>query len=172
MSVSAVLEHISNSIDHVSRWFLAILMAVMVIDVLLGVFNRFFFKLSISWTEELARFLMIWISMIGTSIALKKGSHVSITSLINRFGKLRIPILSFNFILLGSFLALVCFFGLKLCFSQAGQLSPALRLSMLWPLLAIPSGSLIMLFHVFAAMTSQSQLLKMNGCESFQKNTE
>lgn len=163
MSISTISENVSSSADRVSRWVLAVLMAVMVLDVLLGVFNRFLLKLSVSWTEELARFLMIWISMLGSAIALRKGVHVSITALLNMSGKYRLFFLYLNAVLLTGFFIFVGFFGFKLCISQAGQLSPALRLSMLWPLLAVPSGSCLMIIHIIAGMTSRSGLLQVSG---------
>ena len=163
MKFALWFEWISNATDTLSRILLAVFMALMVADVLLGVFNRFLFKLSISWTEELARFLMIWVSMLGAAIALKKGAHVSITFCVNRFGGFRHILVWINFLILAVFLLFVCLFGFKLCFSQAAQLSPVLRLSMRWPLSAIPTGCLIMMVHILAAFTSRSRLMEMSG---------
>ena len=163
MNIATGFKRASDGADTVSRAVLALLMALMVVDVLLGVFNRFLFKLSISWTEELARFLMIWVSMLGTAIALRKGAHVSITTCLSRFYRFRQVAVWINFLILTVFLLIVCFYGVKLCYSQAGQLSPVLRLSMVWPLLAVPLGCLIMILHILAAFTAHPRLMEMSG---------
>ena len=172
MSIATWFERISSLADYLSCKILAVCMALMVVDVLIGVFNRFLFKMSISWTEELARFLMLWVSMLGASIALRKGAHVSITALAYRFGSYRNIVFYINFLLVAIFLSFVGVFGFKLCYSQAGQLSPALRLSMAWPLLAIPTGCMIMVLHILAAFTSQSRLSEMSGMASIHRDEQ
>ncbi len=124
-------------------------MSVMVLDVLFGVINRFILKLTVSWTEEVARYLMIWICMIGSTIALKEGTHVAVNLFIQKFNKRNRNVIVFiNNVLIFAFLIIPAFWGIQLCFSQMGQTSPALRISMFWPFLAVPVGSIIMILHI------------------------
>lgn len=65
-------------IDTVLGGFLAILMAVITLDVLWGVFTRYALGSQASWTEELARFLLIWIGTLGAAYASGQKMHLAI----------------------------------------------------------------------------------------------
>jgi len=43
--------------------------------------SRFVLRDSLSWSEELARYLMVWATFIGASIGVKRGSHVGVEAL-------------------------------------------------------------------------------------------
>lgn len=64
--------------DRVLEWLLATLMAVMVINVCWQVATRFLFHSPSSYTEELARFLLIWVGLLGASYAFGKRMHLAI----------------------------------------------------------------------------------------------
>ncbi|MCK4241822.1 MAG: TRAP transporter small permease subunit, partial [Candidatus Atribacteria bacterium] len=66
------------------RWIIAFLLIGMVISVLLTVISRYIITISIPWTEELARYLMIWIAFLAGSLGLKKGVHVGIVFLVRK----------------------------------------------------------------------------------------
>ena len=53
------------------------LMMTMTSLVLLNVVTRYGFRFSVTWAEELARFLMIWVAYIGAGLALRNGNHVA-----------------------------------------------------------------------------------------------
>ena len=55
------MSKLKPKIDNVLGWILSVLLAVMVIDVLWGVFTRYVMAEQSSWTDELERFLMIWV---------------------------------------------------------------------------------------------------------------
>jgi len=132
---------------------LVILMAMLVLDVLWGVTTRYLFNLQASWTEELARFLMIWIALLGAAYASAKKLHLSIPLIFNKLNN--------NYKKwLGSFISgMVIFFAvavmvvggveLMMLTNLLGQLSPALRLPMWMVYSIIPmSGVLIIVFMI------------------------
>jgi TRAP-type transport system small permease protein len=170
MSLIAVLDRASRISDKSCRFLLAVMMTVMVIDVLIGVMNRFIFKFSLSGTEELARFLMVWISMMGGAVALRIGAHVAVTFILSRLHSVQRFILILNAILILAFLSLVTVYGLKLCLSQSRQLSPVLRLSMFWPYLALPVGSILMGLHIAASFSSIARLARIAGLNLHESN--
>ncbi|UCF92998.1 MAG: TRAP transporter small permease [Desulfobacterales bacterium] len=142
------IDKLSSHVDKSIHGVMALLMSLMVIDVLFGVLNRFLLKYPISWTEEVARFLMIWICMLGATIAIKKGTHVAVIYFVTKFSaKAKNRLALINHILIIAFLLIPSIYGIKLCVSQMGQLSPALRISMFWPFLAVPAGCIIMILH-------------------------
>lgn len=66
---------------HIEHWLAkacAVLMAVMVLDVTWQVFSRFILSNPSSITEELARFLLIWIGLLGSAYAYRKYAHLGL----------------------------------------------------------------------------------------------
>jgi len=55
----------------------------MTIDVLLGVFFRYVLNLPLNFTEELARYLMIWGASLAISLGISGGEHVGLTVLLD-----------------------------------------------------------------------------------------
>lgn len=63
----------------------AILMFIgMIVLSMVQVFCRYVLKISLSFTEELARFLFIWVTFLGTAMAQKKHQHVRMELLLER----------------------------------------------------------------------------------------
>jgi TRAP-type C4-dicarboxylate transport system permease small subunit len=59
-------------------WAACFMLAVNVSDILLGVFCRYILKSSLIWTEEVARFSLVWIVMLGALGAAIKGDHMAV----------------------------------------------------------------------------------------------
>lgn len=72
----------SHLLEKILGNFLALLLAVMVLDVVWQVLSRYVTSHPSSITEELARFLLIWIGLIGAAYAYRKHSHLSLDLLI------------------------------------------------------------------------------------------
>jgi TRAP-type C4-dicarboxylate transport system permease small subunit len=53
-------------------------LAVLVIALLAGVFDRFLFKIGLPWPEELGRLALIWLTFIGAIVAMAQGRHFAI----------------------------------------------------------------------------------------------
>src|SRR4030067_117658 len=81
------ISWLSFQADRIARFLIAMMMAVMIAVVLFGVFNRFLFKFPVSWTEEVAKYLLVWVSMLGSSVAIRVGAHVGVGLLVKRFGE-------------------------------------------------------------------------------------
>jgi len=67
-----------RNIDRILANFLILIMAVMVVNVLWQVFSRYFLGNPSSFTDELARYLMIWIGILGAAYVSGKNMHVAI----------------------------------------------------------------------------------------------
>ena len=75
-----------GTLDRSLKLALAILMTAMVASVVWQVLSRYLFVVPAAWTEELARFLLIWIGMLGAAYAYRHGSHLGIDLLAEKFG--------------------------------------------------------------------------------------
>ncbi len=67
-----------KTVDRFIATLLAILLALMTLDVLYGVFTRYLLDNQSEWTDELSRYLMIWVSILGAAYVAGKSNHIAI----------------------------------------------------------------------------------------------
>ena len=142
-----------NKIDSVLGKTLVLIMSVMVINVLWQVFTRYVTGNPSSFTDELARYLMIWIGVLGAAYVSWRNLHVAIDILPLRQSKKtqkKLKIIVTILIILFVFFAFVIG-GSRLVYISyvLGQQSPALQLPLAVVYLIIPiSGLLIMYYKI------------------------
>ena len=73
------MKKIINLYNKFEEIFLVVLLVIMVVLIFVQVVMRYCFNSTLSWSEELARILFIWVSWIGISLGQKKGEHIKIT---------------------------------------------------------------------------------------------
>jgi len=131
-------------------WFIAAVVVVMVVVVTLQITSRYIFADPISWTEEIARLLFIWIAFLGTYIALKTHAHISIETFVNRFftEESRRKIANILTYFLVYFLGYLIWVGSGVLRGTAGSTTPVLEISFLYFHTAIPLIALLMAFYL------------------------
>lgn len=138
------MKKIMHYINNVEEKTLVGTFACSVILIFLQVIMRKVFNNSLSWSEELARYLFVWQCWVGVSLAERHKLHIRITVLRQKLPASGRKILEIMvcLILLGIALALV-FFGLQMSVNLMGfaGASPALRIPMFLVYLALPVGS-------------------------------
>ncbi len=143
---------IKTILDAALAGFLVFLLVVSVFNVLWQVATRFLMQNPSSFTEEVARFLLIWISFIGAAYAFGQKSHIAMDYLFQKF-PVRVQrgmeygiwgsIVFFTFSILvvgGIFLV-----GMTL---ELNQISPALRLPMGYVYLSVPFSGVAILMYL------------------------
>lgn len=138
-------------VDSALKKLLIILMAMLLVDVSWQVLTRFILATPSSFTEELARFLLIWIGLLGSAQAYRHKMHLGVdifvksmstkkAAAINKFVQLITILFSVSVLIYG---------GMKLVFLayDLEQKSAAMQLNMGIVYLALPlSGILLALF--------------------------
>ncbi len=138
------LDSFADILVTITMYVVMFLTALMVVTVLTGVLFRYVIRDPLGWTEELARYLMIWAALLAVSVGIRKREHVGIQLLVKKLPlKLgRVIILLVN-IMVMIFLLVLTVRGYSMAVKGFRQLSLALGISMFWPLMAIPiSGAL------------------------------
>lgn len=148
---------IKSVLDRMLEVLVMVVVAVLVLDVLWQVFTRFVLHDPSTWTEELARFMLIWVSLLGAAVALGRGAHLGIDYFVSKMPeKIRRRTEVFAFFSIAVFSLLVMFIGgLELVRSNLalGQTSPALGVKMGYVYLAIPiSGFFLTLYAVIGVV--------------------
>jgi len=78
-----LVNKLDNVMDKIEEILCTVFTCVMSLAILIQVVNRNTIKLPFPWGEELARYCMVWLTMIGISAGVKKGSHIGVDALVN-----------------------------------------------------------------------------------------
>ena len=132
---------------------LGALVTAMVVSVTWQILSRYLFVVPAAWTEELARFLLIWIGMLGAAYAYRTRSHLGLDLLAAKLtdrGKARLNVVSHLVCMLFAALVLVVGGGSLVAMTwEFKQYSAAIGLPIAYVYSVIPaSGVLICLFAV------------------------
>jgi TRAP-type C4-dicarboxylate transport system permease small subunit len=127
--------------------------AVMSVIVMLQILFRFVIYIPLPWSEELARYLMIWTGMVGSFVALREGRHIGVTLVVDRLPpRVAAGVAVFVQVLTILFLVILAKQGLALALINLNQLSPAMRIPMFFPYLAVPVGAALMIIELAAGV--------------------
>jgi TRAP-type C4-dicarboxylate transport system permease small subunit len=132
--------------------------------VFLQVISRYVFHHPFDWPEELARYLFVWVALLGAALALSRGAHFSIDALVKRCPlKTQACIALTAHGGLSIFLLLVVVSGLQLALKVHEQPSAAMEISMTFPYLSIPISFTFMFMFTLVDLY---RLVKKGGLTS------
>jgi len=126
--------------------FICVCLFGMLALILIATFARITGIASITWGEEAARYLMIWLAMISVSIGFKKDEHLGLSFFVERMsGKCKAIVLAIRAVVIMAFLLIVVFYGTRVILTQMNfiQYSPSLRIPMYCMYASIPVGFLL-----------------------------
>ncbi len=156
---------LKSFVDTALAWILIVLMSLLVIDVLWQVFSRYVLNDPSSFTEELARFLLMWVGLLGASYAAGKRMHLAVDLLPNKVtGKRRSYLAIFILVCTVLFAFTVMVFGgirLVTITLFLGQTAAALQMPLGYVYLILPISGLLIAFY--AAMFIVDELRGISG---------
>lgn len=146
----------TRAIDRTLAAILVTLMIVMVITVSWQVITRYLLNSPSSYTEELATYLLIWISLLGAAYALRVRAHLGIDILVRRMHQDRqrsMRLVAYLVVITFSLVALV-FGGTWLVYVtlDLNQLSAAFRVPIGYVYLVLPLSGLLMTYYSVIAI--------------------
>ena len=140
-----------KTIDKFLGYLLVILMMLMTLDVLWGVLTRYAVGSQADWSEELARFLLIWIGTLGAAYAAGQRMHLSIDLLMPKLtpnGQRRLFVtINVLIILFATTVMVIGGFRLLYVTNVLGQLSAALRIPMYLVYAIIPISGMLVVYY-------------------------
>ena len=144
------MKKIIDIFNKIEEWILVILMTILALVVFLQVVFRIFAS-SLPWSEELSRFITIWISFLGASYGFRYGAHIGVEAF-----KAWLPFRIRRIIDLLANIAVIIIAVLMMYYGYSiivdvhlkfGQVSPAMRMPMWIAYLAIPVGYFFMVLR-------------------------
>lgn len=151
------MSRLRRGVDWLLGTAICVLMGSMVINVLWQVFTRFVIRDPSSFTEEAARYMMIWVGLLGSAYAAGKKSHLALDLITAKLqgGRKRVSEIIIQSFVLVFTLAVMVGGGGRLVWIQLslGQQSAALQLKLGYVYLAVPVAGLFISFYTIIFLT-------------------
>jgi TRAP-type C4-dicarboxylate transport system permease small subunit len=131
-----------------NRWAVIGILASMAIMVFANVALRFLTDHSILWVEEVSRYLMIWLTFLGSGIVLRYGAHIGVDTLQERFPRQAPVLRAIIFALLLMFFVAMVGLGFRYALLTWAQTTPVMQIPVGAVYLAMPLGFILMIVHL------------------------
>ncbi|HLR68266.1 MAG TPA: TRAP transporter small permease [Virgibacillus sp.] len=150
------IDKISYWIDQAIRSFITVFLSLMTIIMLVQIIGRFVFNSGIVWTDEISRYLMVWLVFLGAAVATRDWSHISVSVLEENSKTMKkiLPPIQKIFMLI--YTVVVIKFGYDILDIVANQASPNAGISMAIVYSVFPLSCIIMVIHLIARFTKQN----------------
>ena len=134
MKFLSFLQHSSRWLDRLVCFTVIGLLVCMVVTTSAGVFWRYVLNSALSWSEELGRFLLVWISFLGAAMATRLWLGRAVDLMII------------------AFMSVVLVGGIKILPFVTFRIAPTLGVHMDIPYLVMPISAGIIIFHVLVRL--------------------
>ncbi len=130
-----------RTVDRAEDICLVVMFAIMVAAIFLQVIMRFVFNNSLSWSEELGKFMFVWISWLGISIGERRNEHIKITLVTDRlpFKAQKVVLIIANIVLF-AILAVTIYYAVELVFYRMPVNYAGIKISTAWGYLSLVLG--------------------------------
>ena len=145
------LARVDRALGSLVEWPAALLVLADIAVLGAGVVSRYVLHSPLLWSDELASILFLWLAMLGSVVALRRGEHMRMTALVSSASPPRRALMEAVATLAClAFLALVVVPAWEYAAEERAITTPALEISNLWRAAALPVG--IVLMAVFALL--------------------
>jgi len=148
MNFISTVERMSAVVNKIASNATVVLFIIMTLIVWAQIFYRFILGGGIAWSEEIAKYMMVWMALLGSSVLFREGGHIAINYFISKFSFLRY-ILMFHAILSAVLFVLLIYYGIDYAVFGLKCISPASGIRKFWPYLSIPVGGGFLLIQAF-----------------------
>ncbi len=155
------LKELANVYNKIEEYLLVYSLVITVTIIFIQVIMRYVFNNSLSWSEELARYIFIWQIWLGTSLSYRQKSHIRITLLTDLLkDNAKVIIELFSDILLLIFCVFLAVSGFRLVGSMMSRnvVTPATQIPLAYVYLSLPISQAVLAIRILV-----ESLIKING---------
>ena len=150
-----------RTVDKAEDICLVAMFVIMVAAIFLQIIMRFVFNNSLSWSEELGKFIFVWISWLGISIGQRRHEHIRITLLVDRLTLKWQKIFEIIAdIMLFAILAVTLYYAAVLVTSQSHVHYAGIKISVSWGYLSLILGCGFMALRLIGEIVRNIVLLR------------
>ena len=148
MQLRAIAGRLDYRIAQVEAAAIVLLVTLLTAVTFAQVATRYVLNNPLIWSEEAARYLFVWVSMIGSALAIREGGHFGLDLLIRPMPKLKPVLGPLVTLVMAGFLVILLKTGIDETRLAAMQFAMTFQMRMQWAYLALPVGAGLMLFHI------------------------
>lgn len=153
----AVIEKIGYWINYFTERICGLLVAAMIGVVWFGIVDRYFFALGGTWTEELARYLMIWAALLAVPCCTHRREHIGLDLLFRRIpARYQIKFRLFLDCIGLLFFSFLFYYGIMTTKAGATQYATIFGMSMTLPYLSVPVASALTMVQICVCMVREA----------------
>lgn len=159
---AGVADTLSQRLAWLTDRVAAALLALLVLDVWLGVLVRYVMPLDLTFMEEAARYLMIWVALLAVSSGIPRREHIGVQVLFERVPPVvRRTLLAVLDLLAFAFFAFMALYGLGLVERGGKTFTMIYGMSKALPFAAVPVGAALAAVQIaFVAFRDQARLMR------------
>jgi len=163
-----LIKKIVKFLTLIEEYAITIFLLFMTFITFWGVVDRLILKGTLSWYEEISRYLGIWAALIGASLGVKKGVHIGVEAFVQFLPeKVQRYISLITTVFCIMFCGAIAYIGYGYCLKlmATAQLSPAMRIPIVWAYLSVPVGCTLMTLRYVMVLIEKIGNFKnaMNG---------
>lgn len=159
-----IIDYIDKPVQAFCKAMIFLMFLVIIFSASVQVFGRFILKVTFSWTDELCRYGMVWMTFIGAGYAIRTHGHIAVDLLKNFLpAKVSAVIERFNDVCEVVLGAVLCKYGLSMVTTNLTQMTPGLKISMGLVYSCIPIGGLLVCFYAVANLLGWDYRSKSNA---------
>ncbi len=146
-----VIDRLQRALGALVEWPAALLVVAEIVVLFAGVVSRYVLHSPLTWSDELASMLFLWLAMLGAAVAFHRGEHMRMTALVARASPSLRAFLDVVATLAAlSFLLLIVVPSADYAYEESYITTPALQIANSWRAAALPVG--IVLMALFALL--------------------
>lgn len=135
-----------RALESLVRNLAAGFLSLVVIVVLVGVVARYVLNISLPWSEEVARLLLVWLTFLGAAAATAQRSHIRVDTIYARFNGRRRKVIEATSILLSLLTLVLLIWASRGLFGpSAATVSPGSGIQAGWTRIALPIAAFLMI---------------------------
>jgi tripartite ATP-independent transporter DctM subunit len=140
-----ILSKLERMLDLVVEIPAGLLVLIELLILLAGVVSRYVFHAPITWSDELASVLFLWLAMLGSVVAIRRSEHMRMTALVNKAApQTRRYLELLSIIVALVFLGLLMHPAIEYALDEIMITMPALEIPNIWRAAAMPVGIALM----------------------------
>lgn len=150
---AVLIEHIGYWVNYMTERACALLVAAMIGVVWFGIIDRYFLALGGTWTEELARYIMIWAALLAIPCCTHRREHIGLDLLFRKIPEqYQVKARLFLDMIGIAFFAFLFYYGIMMTQMGATQYATIFGMNMTLPYLSVPVASFLTMLQIFVCM--------------------
>ncbi len=142
------MRALKKVLDGGVEWLCILLLAVITVDLLLGVYSRYVLGRTFVWYDEVARAAFMWLVFLGAAVAVRRGAHFGLHMFVEMLPpQLRRSALFVTPVTIIALSLALIVLGFEFMRHGATQTTAVMAMPVSWIYAAMPVGGLLMAFY-------------------------